>query len=40
MQRVVATADVTGGWSRPGVVVGCVVGFLALGSVTLPRRSE
>jgi len=41
MQRVVATADVTGGLVTDlAVVVGCVVGFLALGSVTLPRRSE
>ena len=41
MQRVVATADVTGGLVTDlAVVLGCVVGFLALGSVTLPRRSE
>ena len=41
MQRVVMTADVTGGLVTDlAVVVTCVVGFLALGSVTLPRRSE
>jgi ABC-2 type transport system permease protein len=41
MQRVVATSDVTGGLVTDlAVVLGCVVGFLALGSVTLPRRSE
>ena len=41
MQRVVASADVTSGLVTDlAVVLGCVVGFLALGSVTLPRRSE
>jgi ABC-2 type transport system permease protein len=41
MQRVVASADVTGSLVTDlAVVLGCVVGFLALGSVTLPRRSE
>ena len=41
MQRVVATADVSGRLVTDlAVVVGCVVGFLVLGSVTLPRRSE
>ncbi len=40
MQRVAATADVTGGLVADVVVVlGCVVGFLTLGSVTLQRRS-
>ena len=41
MQRVVASADVSGRLVTDlVVVVGCVVGFLVLGSVTLPRRSE
>ena len=41
MQRVVATSEVTGALVTDlAVVVGCVVAFLALGAVTLPRRSE
>jgi ABC-2 type transport system permease protein len=41
MQRVTTTADVSGRLVTDlVVVVGCVVGFLVLGSVTLPRRSE
>lgn len=40
MQRVAATADITAGLVTDVVVVlGCVVGFLTLGSVTLQRRS-
>ncbi len=40
MQRVSASAELTAGLMTDlGVVAGCVVVFLALGAVTLPRRS-
>ena len=41
MQRVTASAEVTSGLVVDlAVVLGCVVGFLALGAATLSRRSD